>query len=69
MGVAKLLSKLGDRGETARDLAYRLYSLCERKNWAQDAIAYNSLVTAWPEITRLASEFQSQSPQQTALEL
>jgi len=69
MGAAELLSKLGDRGETARDLAYRLYSLCERKNWAQDAIAYNSLVTAWPEITRLAIEFQSQTSQQTTLDL
>ncbi len=69
MGAAELLSKLGDRGEGTRDLAYRLYSLCERKNWAQEAIAYNSLVTAWPEITRLASEFQSQTSQQTTLEL
>jgi putative DNA methylase len=69
MGAAELLSKLGDRGEGTRDLAYRLYSLCERKNWAQDAIAYNSLVTAWPEITRLAIEFQSQTSQQTTLDL
>jgi putative DNA methylase len=68
MGAAELLSKLGDRGEGTRDLAYRLYSLCERKNWAQEAIAYNSLVTAWPEITRLASEFQSQTSQQTTLD-
>ena len=68
MGAAELLSKLGDRGEGTRDLAYRLYSLCERKNWAQDAIAYNSLVTAWPEITRLAIEFQSQTSQQTTLD-
>lgn len=68
MGAAELLSKLGDRGEGTRDLAYRLYSLCERKNWAQEAIAYNSLVTAWPEITRLASEFQSRTSQQTTLD-
>lgn len=40
----------------ARDLAYRLYNLCERKGWAQEAAAYNGLVTAWPELTRLASQ-------------
>jgi putative DNA methylase len=56
-GAAELLAKLGDRGEAARDLAYRLYSLCDRKGWAQEGIAYNSLVISWPEITRLAGEF------------
>ncbi|MEQ9482190.1 DUF1156 domain-containing protein [Coleofasciculus sp. F4-SAH-05] len=60
MGAAEMLAKLGERGEIARDLAYRLYSLCDRKGWAAEGIAYNSLVISWPEITRLASEFQSQ---------
>ena len=40
--------------ETARGLAYRLYGVCERKKWSQEGLAYNSLVIAWPEITRLA---------------
>lgn len=53
-GAASLLRKLGSLGEVARDLAYRLYSICERKKWSQDALAYNSLVIAWPEIARLA---------------
>lgn len=53
-GAADLLRKLGGLGETTRDLAYRLYSICERKKWAQEALAYNSLVIAWPEITKLA---------------
>ncbi len=53
-GPAELLRKLGGLGETARDLSYRLYSICERKKWAQEALAYNSLVIAWPEITKLA---------------
>jgi putative DNA methylase len=44
MGAAELLAKLGGRGEITRDLAYRLYSLCDRKGWAQEGIAYNSLV-------------------------
>ena len=54
-GAADLLRKLGgDYGEKARDLAYRLYSICERQKWANEALAYNSLVIAWPEISKLA---------------
>jgi putative DNA methylase len=53
--AAELLRKVGGMGEMARDLAYRLYSVCERKGWTEEAIAYNSLVVAWPEISRLAS--------------
>ena len=53
-GAAALLYKLGGLGETARDLAYRLYTICERKKWAEEALAYNGLVIAWPELTKLA---------------
>jgi len=53
--TAELLRKVGALGETARDLAYRLYTTSERKGWTQEALAYNSLVVAWPEIKRLAS--------------
>ncbi len=49
-----LLRQVGALGETARDLAYRLYGICERKKWAQEALPYNSLVVAWPEIVRLS---------------
>jgi putative DNA methylase len=55
-GAAQLLAKLGSMGELARDLAYRLYTTCERKKWAQDALAFNSLVVSWPEIVRLAAQ-------------
>jgi putative DNA methylase len=60
--AAGLLRKVGGMGETARDLAYRLYSLCERKKWAADALAYNSLVIAWPEITKLAQGAPAAAP-------
>jgi len=53
-GAAELLGKLGGLGEVARDLAYRMFSICERKGWANEALAYNSIVLAWPEISRLA---------------
>jgi putative DNA methylase len=54
VAAAALMHKLGGMAETARDLAYRLYSICERKKWADEALAYNGLVIAWPELTKLA---------------
>jgi putative DNA methylase len=45
--AAALLTAAGSTAECARDLAYRLYTICERKGWASEALAYNSLVTAW----------------------
>ncbi len=54
--AAVLLSQLGGLAEAARELAYRLYNTCERKGWASDALAYNALIQAWPELTRLAQK-------------
>jgi putative DNA methylase len=54
--AAELVAKLGAKGEVARELAYRLYTLCERKKRAADALAYNGLVQSWPELMRLAGE-------------
>jgi putative DNA methylase len=53
-GAAGLMRKLGGTAEVARDLAYRLYTVCERKKWAEEALAYNGLVIAWAELTKLA---------------
>ncbi len=55
-GAAELVAKLGTKAEIARELAYRLYTLCERKKRAADALSYNALVQSWPEIVRLAGE-------------
>jgi putative DNA methylase len=52
--AAELLANLGPVAEVARDLAYRLYTVCERKGWAQDALGYNMLVVAWPRLKELA---------------
>ena len=66
--AADLIAKLGSKAEIARELAYRLYSLCERKKRAQEALAYNGLVQSWPELTRLASEkVVSSTPEQADL--
>jgi putative DNA methylase len=51
--AATLVVKLGSKAEIARELAYRLYTVCERKKHAVEALSYNGLVQSWPEITRL----------------
>ena len=45
--AGKLLAKMPAKGEPIRQLAYHLYTLCERKKWAEDARAYNELVGSW----------------------
>ena len=54
MGAAQLVARLGAWADVARELAYRLYTVCERKKRAAEALSYNGLVQSWPEITRLA---------------
>jgi len=54
-GAAALLARVGPRVDAGRDLAYRLYQMCERQGRPQEALAYNSLVIAWPEIVRFAA--------------
>jgi putative DNA methylase len=65
--AAELVSKLGSKAETARELAYRLYTLCERKKRASEALAYNGLVQSWPEIIRLANEVGTDVAAQTEM--
>ncbi len=63
--AARLLAGLGSFAEASRDLAYRLYTVCERKGWAQDALGYNMLVVAWQRLQALAR--QAPPPQQGQL--
>jgi putative DNA methylase len=50
-----LLAPIIGKAEAARQLAYRLYTLCERSGWAEDARAYNEIVTSWDAIDKAAS--------------
>ena len=52
--TAALVKRLGARAEIARELCYRLYTVCERKQRPSEALWYNSLVQSWPEIERLS---------------
>jgi putative DNA methylase len=65
--AAALLAQVGGLGETARDLAYRLYVICERKGWAQEALPYNALVVAWSDVGRMAGEVRESAPVQGRL--
>ena len=56
--TANLKAKIGGMAEIARDLAYRLYTLCERKGWTDEAGYYNSLVVAWPSMASEAFELR-----------
>ncbi|MFN8634272.1 MAG: DUF1156 domain-containing protein [Chloroflexota bacterium] len=67
--AANLMAQLGGRAEAARELAYRLYTVCERKKRAQEALSYNGLVQSWPEIGRLAAEVTPAELRQAALDL
>ena len=62
-----VVNMFGSNAERAKDLAYRLYTVAERKGWAQEAYAYNALVIAWPEIQSRAAELQAYKPEQITL--
>jgi putative DNA methylase len=55
-GAAAVFAAVQSKAEAARQLAYRLYTLCERKNWAEDARAYNEVVTSWSGIEAAAAK-------------
>jgi putative DNA methylase len=65
--AAALVASLGSKAETARELCYRLYTLCERKKRAAEALSYNALVQSWPEIMRLARDGAKPQPSQTRM--
>jgi len=65
--AATLVARLGSKAEVARELAYRLYTICERRKRAAEALSYNGLVQSWAEIARLASETGRAAPVQEEL--
>lgn len=58
---------MGSNAEFAKALAYRLYTIAERKGWAQEAHAYNALVVAWPDIQSRAAMLQQFKPEQQTM--
>lgn len=67
--AAALVAKLGIKAEAARELAYRLFSLCERRKRAPEALSYNALVQSWPQIVELAKQVAPVQPDPTQADL
>ena len=56
-GAAKIVAGIfTSEPERAKELAYRLFSLAERRGWTGEAYAYNSLVVAWPDVQSRAAD-------------
>jgi putative DNA methylase len=64
-GAGAALAALASKSDAARQLAYRLYTLCERNGWAEDARAYNEIITSWAAIEDAAT--RAPKPRQTNL--
>ena len=54
--ASEVVARLGAAAEPARELAYRLYRICDQKNRPQEALAYNTLIQSWPELASLARQ-------------
>ncbi len=65
--AAQMMTKLGGKAEIARELCYRLYTMCERRKRAPEAQSYNALVQSWPEILHLAREIKAEGETQPSL--
>ncbi len=62
--AGELLAKMPEKGESIRQLAYHLYTLCERKKWAEEARAYNELIASWHAILAASHEVGHTGEQQ-----
>lgn len=65
--LANLIARLGPEADMARELAYRLYVLCDRKKRNTEALWYNGLVQSWNEAVRLAAAGPATAPVQSQL--
>ena len=60
-GAAQIVVGLSSEdAEKARALAYRLFQTAERRGWAQEAYAYNTLVTNWRAIQEVAARIKKE---------
>ena len=67
---AELMAKLpGDTIEKVKTLSYRIYQICERKGWTDDALAYNNLVASWGVLESKTKEAKQDQPVQGELGL
>ena len=65
VAAASLLARMPGRAAAIRQLAYRLYTLCERKGRAEDARPYNELITSWGAVEAQTPAVIGRAPQKT----
>jgi putative DNA methylase len=68
LAAARLYKNLGVQADVARELAYHLFTICEKKGWAQEAQAYNSLVLSWNQIVSESFNIKDPTGTQTKLD-
>jgi putative DNA methylase len=68
-GAGAMLAAVQAKAEATRQLAYRLYTLCERAGWAEDARAYNEIITSWPAIESAAARVGEPEEQEVLFEV
>lgn len=68
-GAGAVLAVVEDKAEATRQLAYRLYTLCERAGWAEDARAYNEIITSWSAIEAAAARSGEPQEQEVLFEV
>lgn len=68
LGAARLYKTLGAKADVARELAYRLFTICEKKGWGQEAQAYNSLVLSWNQLVAESYNIKDTTPKQGTIE-
>ena len=61
-GAGKLLAQVQAKADAARQLTYRLYTLCERRGFTDDARAYNELGTSWDAIETASQQADAPKP-------
>jgi putative DNA methylase len=54
--------------ELVKELAFLLFAIAEKNSWTQDALAFNTVATAWPDIVQAARSTQTDTAEQSAFE-
>jgi putative DNA methylase len=63
--AGNLLARMPEKAEVIRQVAYRLYTICERNGWAEDAGIYNGLITSWHAILEESHKIGPKATQKT----
>ncbi len=54
--------------ELVKELAFLLFSIAEKNGWTQDALAFNTVATAWPDVVHAARSVHAGSGEQAAFD-